>query len=343
MLNNEEIRTIISRPRQRASATTSSTSTKLRYGKIIIMTDADVDGSHIRTLLLTFFFRHMPRLIEAGHVYVAQPPLYRIKRRSREEYVFSDKEMDKALVNLGLDGARIEIASNGRPKPLALDEKSLRAIVDALERLEEIHRVLERRGVPFREVVGYYLKKGIVPRYWVHVGGPGRLIEDEKALAEVLAKRENGEANGNGDDAETVAEIHEGKAIQKDLEFLANAGFNLKDFFERRSAREKKSAPYRIVSGSDAVDLDGIREVLAGLRHLGQKGIDVQRYKGLGEMNAEQLRVTTMDPASRTLMQVKIEDAVKADRMFTMLMGDSVAPRREFIERHALEVRSLDI
>jgi DNA gyrase subunit B len=345
MLNHEEIRTLIS-ALGCGIGVEEFNEEGLRYGKVIIMTDADVDGSHIRTLLLTFFFRHMSKLIESGRIYVAQPPLYRVKRKSREEYVFSDKEMDRTLVDLGLDGARLEIAAPGKKKPVALDEKALRAVVDALGRLEEIHRLLERRSVPFREVVAHYLEKGVVPRYWVHVDGPGVLVEDEKGLARLMAKHvvpngANG-VNGNGEE-EPVAEIHEGKDIEKDLKALSAAGFDLKAFFEKRHARERKDAAFVLRNDDNEIELDGIREILTGLRHLGQKGIDVQRYKGLGEMNAEQLRVTTMDPATRTLMQVKIEDAVKADRMFTMLMGDAVEPRREFIERHALEVRTLDV
>jgi len=350
MLNHEEIRTLISALGCGIGVEEFNIE-GLRYGKVIIMTDADVDGSHIRTLLLTFFFRHMVQLIEGGRVFVAQPPLYRVKRRSREEYVFSDKEMDKALVDMGLDGVKLEIASNGKHKTITLDEKALRTVVESLTHLEDMHRVLERRGVPFKEVIEYYLTKGKAPRYWVRLKGHGQLVESEKELAGILAKTKaasgngNGNGNGNGSEEEEdfVVEIHEMKSIEKDLQALAAAGFNLKNFFERRAAREKKAASYVLMSDGENVELDGIREMLAGLKSLGQKGIDIQRYKGLGEMNAEQLRSTTMDPASRTLMQVKIEDAVKADRMFTILMGDQVEPRREFIERHALEVRSLDV
>jgi len=336
MLNHEAIRTIISALGCGIGVEEFNTE-HLRYGKVVIMTDADVDGSHIRTLLLTFFFRHMGQLIEQGRIYVAQPPLYRVKRKNREEYVYSDKEMDQTLVSLGLDGATLEIRGTGRKKPIALDEKALKGVVDTLARLEDTHRVLERRGVPFKEVVEHYLSTKKLPRYWVYLPEGGKLVDDDKELAAALKKRL--EENGG----ETHVEIHEGKAIEKDLAALTEAGLDLTRFFARRATREKTAPAYILSSDGDKVELDGVREILAGLRHLGQRGVDVQRYKGLGEMNAEQLRTTTMDPASRTLMQVKIEDAVKADRMFTMLMGDAVEPRREFIERHALEVRSLDV
>jgi len=337
MLNHQEIRTIISALGCGIGQDDFNIES-LRYGKVIIMTDADVDGSHIRTLLLTFFFRHMSSLIEQGRIYIAQPPLYRVKRKSREEYVFSDKEMDRTLIDLGLDGATLGInAGAKKKKAVLLDEKALRAIVESLASLEDVHRVLERRGVPFKEVIEHYLAGGKVPRYWVHVGGVGKLVDNERELAAALESRseENGE--------EPYVEIHEGKAIEKELSALARAGLDPKKFFSKRAAREKHAAAYVLAAENEQIPLDGVREIMVGLRHLGHKGVDVQRYKGLGEMNAEQLRTTTMDPASRTLMQVKIEDAVKADRMFTMLMGDNVAPRREFIERHALEVRSLDV
>ena len=336
MLNHEEIRTLIS-ALGCGIGKEEFAPDKLRYGKVIIMTDADVDGSHIRTLLLTFFFRHMVGLIDEGRIYVAQPPLYRVKRRSREEYVYSDKEMDRALIDLGLDGATLAVNGPTKRKSVVIDEKALRAAVDTLLKLEDVHRVLERRGVPWREVIEYYLKKDKAPRYWVHMREGGKLVGDDKELAAALksAPEENG--------SERYIEIHEGKAIEKELVALAAAGFAIERFFAKRNPRDKTQAAYVISSDSEKVDVDGVREILTGLRHLGQKGVDIQRYKGLGEMNAEQLRVTTMDPASRTLMKVKIEDAVKADRMFTMLMGDLVEPRREFIERHALEVRSLDV
>jgi DNA gyrase subunit B len=336
MLNHEEIRTLIS-ALGCGIGTEDFSVEKLRYGKVIIMTDADVDGSHIRTLLLTFFFRHMVGLIDVGRIFVAQPPLFRVKRKSREEYVFSDKEMDRALIDLGLDGATLTLNGAARKKAVVLDEKALRIVVDTLLRMEDVHRILDKRGIPFKEVVEYYLKKEKMPRYWVHLPKGGRLVADEKELTAALedAPEENG--------GERYVEIHEGKAIEKELAALEASGFDLQRYFLKRASREKESAPYTIASDSEKIELDGVREILAGLRQLGQKGVDVQRYKGLGEMNAEQLRVTTMDPASRTLMKVKIEDAVKADRMFTMLMGDLVEPRREFIERHALEVRSLDV
>ena len=336
MLNHEEIRIIITALGCGIGSDEFDVA-KLRYGKVIIMTDADVDGSHIRTLLLTFFFRHMLDLISAGRIYIAQPPLYKVKRRSREQYVFSDKEMDRTLTDLGLDGTVLELRSDGGEKPRILDEKKLRSVVEVLERIEDVRLALERRAIPFREVIAYYVSEGAVPRHWVRVGKSGRFVANERDLSKVTA-----EVGGEEDD-DIVVEILERKRIEQDLKVLEKAGMEMSTFFEKRSGRSRIAAPYTLVSNGESVAMDGVREILPALRHIGQKGIDVQRYKGLGEMNAEQLRITTMDPASRTLMQVKIEDAVKADRMFTMLMGDIVAPRREFIETHALEVRMLDV
>lgn len=335
MLGHEEIRTIIS-ALGCGIGIEEFNAEKLRYGKIIIMTDADVDGSHIRTLLLTFFFRHMVELIEQGRIYIAQPPLYRVRRRRREEYVFSDKEMDRTLTDLGLDGTTLEI-NTGPKKSKPLDEKALRAVVEALDELEDSRRLVERRGVPFKAVLEHYIESGRMPRYWVRSNGGGTLVENDRQLAAAL------KGVGDRDADDVVVELHEGREIEKRWKFLRKAHLALESFFDRRGSREKASAAYTLVSGTEHVELDGLHEILPALRALGQKGIDVQRYKGLGEMNAEQLRVTTMDPATRTLMQVMIEDAVKADRMFTVLMGDNVAPRRAFIEQNALDVRMLDV
>ncbi|MHC4712678.1 MAG: DNA topoisomerase (ATP-hydrolyzing) subunit B, partial [Planctomycetota bacterium] len=300
MLNHEEIRTIIS-ALGCGIGTEDFDAEKLRYGKVIIMTDADVDGSHIRTLLLTFFFRNMPQLIEQGRIYIAQPPLYKVKRRNREEYVFSDKEMDRALTDLGLDGTALAIRNKGKKRRKQLDEKGLRAVVEALERLEEARLVLERRGVPFRDLVNYYVKKHAMPKHFVRAGKGGRLVRTEKELAQAVKRLENAE------DEDAVVEIHEGKQIQADFKALEKAGLDLSRFFEKRHARTRTAAACTLSSNGDSVEIDGIREILPALRHLGQKGVDVQRYKGLGEMNAEQLRTTTMDPETRTLMQVRIE------------------------------------
>ncbi len=336
MLGHEEIRTIIT-ALGCGIGVEEFDAEKLRYGKVIIMTDADVDGSHIRTLLLTFFFRNMLELIGAGRVYVAQPPLYKVKRRSREEYVFSEKEMGRALTDMGLDGTALEILDGGEGARGILDEKTLRRVVETLERLEEVRLSLERRAISFSAVVDYYLREGLVPRHWVREGKSGRFVADERELSKVT------EEIGGEDDDEIVVEILERKRMEEDLKALAKLGLDIGKFFDRRPGYSRKKPSYILTSNGESIEIDGVREILSALRQLGQKGIDIQRYKGLGEMNAEQLRVTTMDPASRTLMQVKIEDAVKADKMFTMLMGDLVAPRREFIESHALEVRMLDV
>jgi len=336
MLNHEEIRTIIA-SLGCGIGTEEFDVEKLRYGKIIIMTDADVDGSHIRTLLLTFFFRNMPELIRQGRIYIAQPPLYKVKRRRREEYVFSDKEMDRALTDLGLDGTSLTVSVDGRRKPRVLDERKLRSMVEILERLEEARLALERRAIPFREIIDYYVSEGTVPRHWVRMGKSGRFVANERELSQVTR-----EIGGEEDD-DIAVEILERKRMEQDLKALEKAGLDVAAFFDKRTGHTRRKARYVLCSNGETVEIDGVREILPALRRIGQKGVDVQRYKGLGEMNAEQLRTTTMDPASRTLMQVRIEDAVKADHMFTMLMGDNVAPRREFIETHALEVRMLDV
>ncbi|MCD6405230.1 MAG: hypothetical protein J7M19_05350 [Planctomycetes bacterium] len=245
--------------------------------------------------------------------------------------------MDRALTDLGLDGTSLEIVAKGSRAKSVLEEKKLRSVVEALGRLEDAGKILRHRGVPFREILKYYLSNGRMPRYWVRTGKGGKCVAGSRQLAATV--------KGEGDDEieNAVVEIHDGKDIERDLKSLKNFGLDLKKFFDKRGHRKKTRPSYILTSNGETAEIDGIREILPVLRRLGQKGVDVQRYKGLGEMNAEQLRVTTMAPASRTLMQIKVEDAVKADRMFTMLMGDQVAPRREFIEHNALDVRMLDV
>ena len=356
---------------------------KLRYGKIIIMTDADVDGSHIRTLLLTFFYRQMAALIEQGRVYCAQPPLFRVSRGKASEYVTSVDEMNSTLLKLGNKGTRV--ATLGRVAQLEGDD--LERLLKPLVRLEALRNNLKRKGIIFED----YLKledDGLFPEWHVVVGvDEGFFFNEEAAenfrkerIAALLAKNEaenanslepkkskpkteHGNGNGNGDSEEGAGDandavagqatlvvsglgvekrhLNEATALSECFAELAACGFSRQDYLGYSAETGYKFTV--IDDKNNETPAASLAGVLEKVRENGKKGIEVQRYKGLGEMNAEQLWETTMDPARRTLLRVRLEDAYAADDMFKILMGDVVSARKEFIEQHALEVTDLDV
>ena len=323
---------------------------KRRYGKIIIMTDADVDGAHIRTLLLTFFFRHMQALIREGYIYLAQPPLYRVRRKSREQYYLTDEDFRSALIELGLDGTTLIVLADQR----RTSGNALRELVELLREMEEHDRSLRKHGIGLRAVIEQRQPEGgKLPVFRVHAAGGEHFFahsEEEARLiaGRLAADRDDGEAPQPPDGAPAapdstvaVTEIHEARDIEKTLARLGRRGFPIAHYFPDPDP----DAPprYRIEYEGDATDLGSISEIAPAVRAVGEKGIQIQRYKGLGEMNPDQLGVTTMSPESRTLLRVRLEDAVEADKLFALLMGNAVQPRREFIERHALEATNLDI
>ncbi len=320
--------------------------TKLKYGKIIIMCDADVDGSHIRTLLLTFFFRQMRPLIEKGHIYIACPPLFRVARRSKVEYVRSEKEMDQTLLNLGVEGAKFRRASDGK-EFVGGDMKDL---VAKLTRLDDLGKGLARRGIDPERYLEMKNAEGKLPIYRVVYRKQDEFLRSEEELNEwIRDKREeigkelvvlDSDLGETAEDAEEyeLREIHEAGDIEKELAGLGFAGFRVEDYLGAPGADK-----FFLSAEGDTQPVSSLRDLIKCLRKLGGKGIDVQRYKGLGEMNPDQLWETTMDPKTRTLLKVRLEDEVKADEMFTVLMGEEVEPRRVFIEKHALEVKVLDV
>jgi len=313
---------------------------KLRYGKVIIMTDADVDGSHIRTLLLTFLFRHMPQLIENGRVFIAQPPLYRVKRKGHEQYVHSDEAMKKSLLDLGLDGTILMRRADKKEWSAA----ELKTIVAILKDIEQVRQVARRRGIRFKRFLALQGRDGSFPRYRVVLHDEERFLYTDMALKGITSKAQ--EELADVEDPPPVAEyihkvdLHEGRSLEAAARKLASRDLPLTDFFASQGERETR---YALVSNGDEYPVGGLAEILPQIRRAGQKGLDIQRYKGLGEMNPEQLWETTMDPQQRTLLRVVMEDAVKADEIFTVLMGTNVQARREFIEAHALDVRNLDV
>ena len=380
---------------------------KLRYGRIIIMTDADVDGSHIRTLLLTFFYRQMGDLVRKGHVYVAQPPLYQIKRRKREEYVDDDVQLNRILVSLGSEEIKLRHLADGRE----FSAEHLKEILDLLERLDKFATAIRRHGGDFEQYLGHRRDvQDKLPAYLVKVrdGNQESVLyftaeEDVRAFsaenadlnlysnaevdtshaggyasadAEGLggvnaptisgenpgpAATENGSANGgngNGPGSRPAAstrsggaqrrrarvvELYESSSIQRLIDDLSRRGLKI----EHYAAQEQPL--FELVDGegehAKRLPIHSMPEILERVKENGRKGVQIKRFKGLGEMNAKELFATTMDPQTRKLLRVNLDDdnAIKADEMFTILMGDVVEPRRQFIEDNALNVRNLDV
>jgi DNA gyrase subunit B len=311
------------------------------------MTDADVDGAHIRTLLLTFFFRHMRDLIRDGHIYLAQPPLYRVKRRKREQYYLTDDDYRAALIELGADGATlVRLADNHK---LTVDEFG--ELISLLRQMDGHQRTLRKHNISPEQY--FELRKdgdGRFPRFRITANGEEYFAaseEEARALAsEIAATRDSQEIEDGQavlDGSLSITEIHESRDIEKTVQRLEACGFPMSDYFADPDPDPEAPAKYRVEYENSTYDLGCIAEIAPTIRQIGEKGLTIQRYKGLGEMNPSQLGETTMDPNSRTLLRVKLEDAVEADQLFSLLMGSRVEPRREFIERHALEATNLDV
>jgi DNA gyrase subunit B len=295
---------------------------KLRYGKLIIMTDADVDGSHIRTLLLTFFFRQMPELIEHGRIYVAQPPLFRLKRKGRVEYLQSDEALQRLLLSLALEQAVLELAGPGGGRSLKGDD--LRAFLDGCSRMRRLEERLAQRGFELREAVGS-IDDPRFPSGGVRDARGTRFLHEEPSAASPPG----------------VERIPGREEFARSLRLLRDGGAALGDYFGNGS----EDAPARGVLRFEekGYPLLALRSLPETVYRLAREGLDIQRFKGLGEMNPGQLWETTMDPERRTLLRVTVEDAVLADQVFTTLMGSWVEDRRHFIEENALEARELDV
>ncbi len=345
VLSNEEIRTIITAIGAGVGADEFDIA-KLRYKKVIIMTDADVDGSHIRTLLLTFFYRQMKKLIESGCVYIAQPPLFKIKRGKREEYIDSEAKLNALLIDLGSEG--LEISSLKGKEKTVFTDKEVKEVLGIASELDRIKFQIEKKGISFEHYLKQYKKKEGFPFYFAKVG-LGEFLYSDDELADLVKKKEKekGKAldlakdekkdEGRKDSLEVVEiyEAHDLAKIAKRLEKLD--ALSIEDY-----SRQEKPI-FEMKEEKKTTELFSLGELVEYVKISGREGLAIQRYKGLGEMNPGQLWETTMDPDRRTVLRVALEDAVAADEMFTVLMGDQVEPRREFIERHAKAVRNLDI
>jgi DNA gyrase subunit B len=373
MLGHDEIRTIIS-----ALGTGIGTDefdlNKCRYGKVILMTDADVDGAHIRTLLLTFFFRQMQQLFLNSMIYIAQPPLYEVKAKGKKqsEYVLSENQMRKQMIARGLENTELVIR-NGKSEEIKKSKskskgsgskseakdsaahitgKEMAELVRILAEAERLIAVLNRRGIHFTNFVEAYYNssKGGLPQYRICVEGQEEIFyEKNKYEKRVDELKERSRTTAEGEEEETIAteELHEvGRINQINEQLNKQYGLDLKDFLLKPAkavSGEALQTKFQLINGEDQYEIASLGDICSGIRQIGGKGIEIKRFKGLGEMNADQLWDTTMNPATRTLLSVKLEDAGEADRLFSILMGNDVEKRRNFIRDHALEVQNLDI
>ena len=347
ILSNEEIRTIITA--LGASVGSDFNIEKLRYHKIIIMCDADVDGSHIRTLLLTFLYRQMRPLIENGYIYIAQPPLYKIKRGKREEYIESEEEMSSLILDMGMEGLQL-IKVKGKQK---YTPSQFSDILNTTIEIERIAGIMKKRLISFEDYVQQYdLKTKSMPKYVIKKNNKNHYIFDDKDFAKVTE---------NEEDIQYI-EIFEKEDLELIEQKFNKFGFSLNDFRievkkeeytlnaegMNKKDNKKKNEPvmkplFLLNSEKDKHECYSLQELLKFVSEQAKKGVYIQRYKGLGEMNPQQLWETTMDPARRTILRVDIEDAVGAEKVFSTLMGGEVEPRREFIQTYAHEVENLDI
>ena len=331
---------------------------KARYHKIILMTDADVDGAHIMTLLLTFLFRQMKGLIEHGYVYIAQPPLYKIKRKRREQYVDNDPQLNRILLELGSEDVNLVRLRDQKD----LSGEKIDELVEALSRLETIGRGVTRYGCDFATYLDQHVEGTYeLPRYIVRIrtgneeefrflkNDDDRIafhkdydIEDEDVSGTVVREIVNDEGI-KLQQRISLHEIFESTEMTKLLNELAGAGMDVHQFTRSDDARYHLIENKGDEKKENVIELHSIIDLVDNIRTIGRRGLSIQRYKGLGEMNPKQLFETTMDPKTRRLLKVDISDAAAADATFTMLMGEDVPSRRAFIEDNALNVSHLDV
>jgi DNA gyrase subunit B len=357
MLTNEEIKTLITAIGAGIGKDEQDFNIdKVRYHKIIIMTDADVDGAHIRTLLLTFFYRQMPQLIEKGYVYIAQPPLYRVKKSKKEIYLDSEEELDKFLFSSALEGLEVFLIKDGKViKEIGFG--TLKKIVENISELDVLLRKIQRKGVTWSDYLKFHAQDTI-PIYRVIKNGKTEYIYSDKEWKEFkeqfLTKRRElqalqGELVGITESLQFNEVVPEYKdlwelaRIDKLAKQLELEGLNLEHYGQMHQKPVYRLQDSQKKEHGDIYELHSTTELIDTIRELGNKGATIQRYKGLGEMNPDQLWETTMEIKNRKLLQVKLEDAIETDRIFTTLMGDQVEPRRAFIQTHALDVKNLDI
>jgi len=348
MLAHDEIRTIISALGTGIGADEFDLN-KCRYGKIILMTDADIDGAHIRTLLLTFFFRQMPQLFTSGMIYIAQPPLYeiKVKGKKKSEYILSETQMRKRMISRGLEGTELLIR-DGRKASRKVTDKLLAELVKILADTEHIIAVLTKRGIDFAHLVKSYYDGTQLPRFLIRLEGQEEVYyekaEYEKRLDEL---KQRIEARPEDEESIVIEELREIDRINKiNARLKDQFSLDFGDFLlEPAKSVSGESLPtkFQLINDKDEYNVASLAGICTAVRQIGGKAVEIKRFKGLGEMNADQLWDTTMNPATRTLLNVRLDDAGEADRLFSILMGTDVEKRRNFIRDHALEVQNLDI
>jgi DNA gyrase subunit B len=361
VLNNNEIRSLITAlgtgigDHEGDGAFDAS---KARYHKIILMTDADVDGAHILTLLLTFIFRQMRGLIEAGYVYIAQPPLYKIKRKRREQYIDNDAQLNRILLELGTEDVNFVRLRDDKD----LDSETIEKVVHILSRMEMVGRGVTRYGCDFATYLDQHNKETHeLPRYIARIRTGNneefRYLsnDDERAAfhlefgladadaSDTLNREVQNESGVTVQQRISLHEIYESTEMTKLLRELADAGMDVHTFSKTDEARYQLIENKGDEKKENIIELNSIIELIENIRTIGRRGLSIQRYKGLGEMNPKQLFETTMDPTTRNLLKVDIADAAVADGIFSMLMGEDVPSRRAFIEDNALNVSYLDV
>jgi DNA gyrase subunit B len=359
LISNEEIACLIAAVG--LDIGNSEDTSRVRYGKVIILTDADVDGQHIRTLLLTFFYRQMRKLVEDGVIFVARPPLYAVTQKKQLRYVQTAEEMSRELLTRGLQDTKLTLhPTPERPQAVVFEGEQLGQLVKVLGELEDPLMILERRSITLTSMLARS-KDGVLPMYRALLGGKehwfttadeldhfrqaeqarlGRdlVVGDDAPVGETPAS-----VNGAESASFVVQELHEVRGLNRGFGRLKEFGLGAADLMPAPRIAGREPAPrYALLHGDQSRDLPHLRDLPNEIRRLGEKGLTVTRFKGLGEMNPEQLWETTLDPKNRTLLQVQLEDALKADEMFRVLMGEKVEPRREFIQKHALEVKDID-
>lgn len=331
VLNNEEIKTMISAIG--GGVGDDFDISKVRYHKIIIMTDADVDGAHIKTLLLTFFYRQMTDLIKHGYVYIAQPPLYRVKKGKKEFYVETENEMDKILIQFAEEHLKFYISYDS--KTIEYNGKIL-TFAELSKKLVEIIKLLEMRAIDIHKLIDFYNKNKYLPLYYLKYKDEEIFLKDDEELGDFLNKKgEEFDLFSKGKDKNyRIVEIYESKEFLKIFKKLEELKIKPERIFDKIFLIKDEKGKEEKVS---------LCEIYEKIKEKEKGTLMIQRYKGLGEMNPEQLWETTMNPKTRRLKKVTIEDAIKAEEIFTILMGEMVEPRREFIEKYAKEVKNLDI
>jgi DNA gyrase subunit B len=319
---------------------------KLRYHKIIIMTDADVDGAHIRTLLLTFFFRQMPDLIERGHLYIAQPPLYKVSRGKSSQYVKDEQAFEDYLIDSGLDETSLALASG----EVRMGQDLHAAIQDALavrSLINGLHSRYNRAVVEQAAIAG-----ALNPEIAADLSRASAMAETVAARLDAIAEETERGWTGRVNPANDPSSLSGGYVFERmvrgvkeyaqlDMALLNSADARALDRYAPRL--EIYAAPPVLRRKDSSETLSGPLALLDAVFAAGRKGLSIQRYKGLGEMNAEQLWETTLDPDARSLLRVRVNDATDASELFSRLMGDEVEPRREFIQENALSVANLDV